>query len=121
MLGPPQLKHQLKHLESLLSSRQNIQCFDSEQELLSMIDDIKLMIQEERNKIPTAVQIKEKFGSLRFYADNITDEQQIIINFAETLSSKVCEFCGRFDSTVISYRIGWHKTLCSCCANKEKQ
>lgn len=40
------------------------------------------------------VQVKEKFGSLRFYADNTTDEEDKLIDFAEALSIKTCVGCG---------------------------
>ena len=46
----------------------------------------------------TIVQIKEKFGELRVYADNITDEQATeiaeIIEIAAYKASHTCEICG---------------------------
>lgn len=64
----------------------------------------------------TANQIKEKFGTLRFYAStsgatNIEDEiLHDIIDKAEETSSSVCEETGEYG--VPCKRGGWYKTLC---------
>ena len=39
-------------------------------------------------------QIKEKFGSLRFYPDSPADDD-VIVKY-EALSRKTCEYCGYF-------------------------
>ena len=56
-----------------------------------------------------ADQVKEKFGTLRFYVSGATDRHYNYIEFAELMSSKVCEECGAPGET---YPIGWHQTLC---------
>lgn len=45
--------------------------------------------------IPVASQVKEKYGTLRFYINSGTDEAYKIIEEAEKKSSEVCEFCGK--------------------------
>lgn len=58
---------------------------------------------------PTAVQVKEKYGTLRFYIDNGIDEHYNIIDHYERLSGKTCEVCGEPGKI----RTGsWIKTLC---------
>ncbi len=79
-------------------------------------------------------QVKEKFGTLRFYvggagteidtkaADIIND----LISYAEQLSENICEICGaarygtirtRYDNSVkVRCRNYWYKTLCNDCA-----
>jgi hypothetical protein len=42
-----------------------------------------------------AAQVKEKFGTLRFYLSASTDEMEKLIDEAETLSAKTCEDCGQ--------------------------
>lgn len=42
-----------------------------------------------------AVQIKEKYGTLRFYMSCETDEISELIREAEALSSQTCECCGK--------------------------
>ena len=41
-----------------------------------------------------AVQIKEKYGTLRFYMSCETDEMSELIRQAEMASREVCEMCG---------------------------
>jgi len=45
-------------------------------------------------------QIKEKFGGLRFYVTEETDEIHKLISIAESASFKICDICGR-DGTII--------------------
>ncbi|HQT42682.1 MAG TPA: hypothetical protein PLD79_01725, partial [Halothiobacillus sp.] len=47
---------------------------------------------------PEAVQVKEKFGRLRFYItcgeDEMTEAQSSVIDLARILSAHICEECG---------------------------
>jgi len=61
---------------------------------------------------PRAAQVKEKFGSLRFYMTIGTDEVYAMISEAEELSSKTCEECGGPGEQRSG---GWIHTLCSNC------
>ena len=61
-----------------------------------------------------AVQVKEKFGTLRYYINNGNDYIYGMISLAETLSYNVCENCGSI--TEITHTKGWIKTLCKTCA-----
>lgn len=80
-------------------------------------------------------QIKEKFGTLRYYYGTVAgpDTEEVmdaIIDRAEALSAKTCEVCG--DSSAVSYPSrgikfdptavikatkggGWYKTICDSC------
>jgi len=40
------------------------------------------------------VQIKEKFGGLRFYVSKATERQRGMIQLASALSERTCECCG---------------------------
>lgn len=79
-------------------------------------------------------QIKEKFGTLRYYyGTSVEDEttreiMDAVISYAEMLSSKVCEGCGnssyiqkprwgnKFDGTAVLKESGyWLKTICDSC------
>ena len=64
---------------------------------------------EESAKVPVAVQVKEKFGGLRFYVQAATDKHYNFISFAESMSYRTCEDCGAPGKT---YTDGWHRTLC---------
>lgn len=59
-------------------------------------------------------QVKEKFGGLRFYCEDLTPEMNVLITTAEADSFKICEDCGQ------SGRIhsnSWIRTLCDKCYN----
>jgi len=60
-----------------------------------------------------AVQVKEKFGGLRFYTQSANDEQYGMIDLAETMSYSICENCGSVED--VSQTKGWIKTLCEKC------
>lgn len=57
-----------------------------------------------------ALQVKEKFGELRFYIHGGTDIQWAVIEQAESRSTSTCEICGQRGSTRSDR--GWLKTLC---------
>jgi len=44
---------------------------------------------------PIVQQVKEKFGSLRFYISHGTDEMYALIHEAEHKSAETCETCGQ--------------------------
>jgi hypothetical protein len=73
------------------------------------VDETKAKLDEETLKVPVAVQVKEKFGGLRFYVQAATDKHYQYISFAESMSYRTCEECGAPGKT---YTDGWHMTLC---------
>lgn len=62
---------------------------------------------------PRAVQVKEKFGGLRFYVDGGDDVVHHLIDLAETHSTKVCETCGARGRQ--QRDCGWVYTSCDPC------
>jgi hypothetical protein len=72
----------------------------------------------DRNKAPQVVasQIKEKFGTLRFYTNGETDKQSGSIRLAETMSGSICEACGSFEGKTQGK--GWIVTMCPPCYKK---
>jgi hypothetical protein len=77
------------------------------------------MTDEEFEEIhqPTASQVKEKFGGLRFYCGNADDYVQGAITFAESMSYRTCEDCGAQGSKRPG---GWVRTLCDSCDRRSK-
>lgn len=67
-------------------------------------------MKEEEAKIPVVMQVKEKFGTLRFYVTGATDEQYAVISLAETMSSFTCEVCGERGKQ--TNKNGYIQTLC---------
>lgn len=64
-----------------------------------------------------ASQVKEKFGSLRFYVEGASPQQYAVIEFVETLSYHICESCG--SSLNVGHTQGWISTLCEECGKSQ--
>lgn len=73
------------------------------------VDELISIVDQEKENLPTLVQIKEKFGGLRFYMDGGTPEMHNYVSFAETMSSVTCESCGAPGK---SRNDGWIRVLC---------
>ena len=69
---------------------------------------------------PTAIatQVKEKFGTLRFYVSAAEDEVFDLIDKAECVSGSICEQCGEPGKRASNNM--WLKTLCKKCTIDEK-
>lgn len=63
-----------------------------------------------------ATQVKEKYGTLRFYTNYGTDEIFDLIDEAETQSAKICESCGA--PGLLREKNGWFYTSCLDCDNR---
>ena len=75
----------------------------------------------DNNKHPQieATQVKEKFGTLRFYTNGGDATQMGMINLAEFMSGTICEICG--ETKGVSQTTGWIVTLCPACMDKRKK
>ena len=60
-------------------------------------------------------QIKEKFGTLRFYADFSNDKISDLIHEAECLSRTTCEKCGSPEGKLQKTTGYWYFTICNQC------
>jgi hypothetical protein len=61
-----------------------------------------------------AQQVKEKFGTLRFYYSGGEDYISNVVSFAEYLSGRICENCGAMNEKV-GHTSGWITTVCAVC------
>lgn len=66
-------------------------------------------IDEARGTASLLVQVKEKFGGLRFYLAESTNDHWEAISRAESKSLNTCEDCG---APGLMYNDGWVSTLC---------
>lgn len=73
------------------------------------IASLEAKVEEELEKLPSIQQIKEKFGGMRFYVDKCSHDQDLAISFAEAMSNRCCEVCGKPGK---HRQGGWVKTLC---------
>lgn|SRR5690348_16325696 len=62
-----------------------------------------------------ASQVKEKFGTLRFYMYSTNDRISKLIDEAELKSSKICEICSQPGEM---RKQGWLSVLCDECLKK---
>ena len=70
-------------------------------------------------RLPVVIQIKEKFGGLRFYADYADENVRALIGKAESESYHTCQRCGSEDAKESGS--GWIVTLCSPCAERREK
>ena len=61
------------------------------------------------------VQVKEKYGTLRYYTNGHNDAIEKLISKAEAQSAKTCEQCGKKGKMRIG---GWYRVLCNECQFK---
>lgn len=78
----------------------------------SLCCDLTAMIREDGLRFQ-AIQVKEKFGGLRFYAQGGTARSRALIDAAEALSITICERCGNLSH--LRNRGGYMTTVCDCC------
>jgi len=64
------------------------------------------------------LQVKEKFGTLRFYVSSAPDEIYELIDEYEKKSGTICETCGK-PGTLKESR-GWLITICEECFNEKR-
>ena len=69
------------------------------------------MIDHEGAPQVVASQVKEKFGSLRFYAQCVTQAQLDEIQRIAGRSNRICEVCGAPGAIVVAS--GWHQVRCA--------
>ena len=90
----------------------------------SLVDKLSKQLTDYATKhkiVVEAVQVKEKFGSMRFYVGGVDAEHYDVvhklIDAAERESARTCEVCGkpgRINST------GWASCLCKKCRADKK-
>lgn len=90
-----------------------------------LIDELSSKIEAWNNLNPAditveAVQVKEKFGSLRFYYNGGDNYIDTLVSQAEMESEKTCEDCGKTPAKIES-DCGWLSCRCDECRASEKQ
>ncbi len=88
--------------------------FECDEGWSCLLDSLCLVIENRiknaKLKEMHAIQIKEKFGTLRFYMTLSEDYIDGAIDMAERQSANICEVCGKHGTLEKSH--GWWKTLC---------
>ena len=94
----------------------NFECGDGWFDIIRDLSEVLTKLDAELGTKTEAVQVKEKFGSLRFYVSGGTELHDEAINDAECQSADTCEVCGKPGTL---RRGGWLVTLCDECDNKK--
>lgn len=81
-------------------------------ELSATLEDMIKELEEEFEETFYATQVKEKYGTLRFYMSQYMDKMDAAIHKAEYLSSKACDICGKAGRLRGNH---WVQTLCDKC------
>jgi hypothetical protein len=70
-------------------------------------------------KYTNVQQVKEKYGTLRFYVSSAPEWYFDLIDYYEEESSKICEQCGKPGKLRLDR--GWYLTLCDDCDRIDKE
>jgi len=102
------------YAKHVLPMTQTCMCwgFDTGDGWLDLLDKLSAELQAYADKHGVEIraeQVKEKYGTLRFYVDDTTDEVQAIIDKYEILSETTCEVCGEAGKL---YTDGWYSVRC---------
>jgi hypothetical protein len=89
------------------------ECGDGWYDLIRSLAKTIQMQCEHRGIDVKATQVKEKYGSLRFYYNGGDDFVEGAVWLAEELSAFICEKCGAPGETRSTG--GWLRTLCDSC------
>lgn len=91
--------------------RWSISCGDGWFDLIDRLCE-RLQFWTDHYKAPqvVALQVKEKFGELRFFPRDASQEQRGMICMAEAMSSRICEQCGKPGQKLV--HDFWHMTRC---------
>jgi hypothetical protein len=73
---------------------------------------------EEVVQLVTVDQVKEKFGTLRFYYTGGDDYISGMVSLAESMSGTICEGCGSKARINWPEPGGWVRTICESCDDK---
>ena len=68
-----------------------------------------------------ALQIKEKFGSLRVYYSGGDEYCKGLVDMAATWSWNTCEICGKGGKRHVGHTAGWVGSICDECSTKIKR
>jgi len=94
-----------------------IECPDSWYDLLdNLCENIQNEVDSKKLLQVEASQVKEKFGSLRFYLNGHIESIEDMINIAEQGSRKICAECGSKEDVISTD--SWIIFLCKDCRNK---
>jgi len=94
------------------------ECGDGWFKIIDQLSADITLLDEKNGTTTIAVQVKEKYGGLRFYVQAGSDAIFDLIDAAEEESLKTCEMCGEPGEL---RGVGWVSTMCDKCWAKKEQ
>ena len=88
------------------------------EDVANKLPNIEYKMEEIKISQVEATQVKEKFGSMRFYYGGGDEHIRGMVSFAEAMSGSICERCGIADQSV-GQTSGWIVTICNKCRKKD--
>jgi hypothetical protein len=93
------------------------ECGDGWFDLIKRLSERLKEISERTGDDIQAEQVKEKYGTLRFYINGGDEEAYKTIDKAERESEHTCELCGN-NAGRLTEQFGWWRVLCQKCETK---
>ena len=106
------------YLRRLYSTQDGSMTIWQEKEYNRLLSNLQFDVVPDACPQVVAVQVKEKFGSLRFYYNGGDTQTSGIISMAEAMSGTTCEDCGNVGKRQSN---GWIRVLCDPCHNSNKE
>ena len=94
----------------------NVECGKGWNNIIQPLFDYIEQYNKEHDDKIEVLQVKEKFGSLRFYTNFFDNKLGEMIEDAESESNETCELCGSKEK--VGKTFGWITTCCQDCAKK---
>jgi hypothetical protein len=82
-------------------------------ELEKLFEKLSKVVKEQNLNSYRIVQVKEKFGGLRIYEENGTEETHLLIKETSNFCEHLCEKCG--NPSELSLKSGWASNICDTC------
>jgi hypothetical protein len=112
-MSPTLEKTLLESFPHFFTHCQYIECADG---WFHLINDLCVKLNDISPNVEV-VQVKQKFGGLRFYTGGVTEEQYKLIQEAEEESYTICEICGLPGKRIVHN--GWISVACENHTPKE--
>lgn len=101
----------------------NSLCYNIQQHIDSHNEWVKKYGKKKDKPIPqfVALQVKEKFGSLRIYYQGGDDYCRGLVDMSAIWSWSTCEICGNGGKRLVGHTKGWIGSICIDCSKKIKR
>jgi len=98
-------------------------CYNIQQHIDSHNEWVEKYGKKKDKLIPqfVALQVKEKFGSLRIYHQGGDDYCQGLVDMAVSWSWNTCEICGDGGKRLVGHTKGWIGSICVDCSKRIKK